>query len=109
MVTLQVESSFGIASARHSTCVLHHESIFLIDVPLGMSICRWEVEDGKRNLFFQAHGDAIMVMRADPYRKWIVTASYSGEIKIWNMEWKLLATQQTPSDSVSCVSLSGQS
>jgi len=104
MVTLQVDSSFGIASARHSTCVQRHESFFSLDLPLGMSVCRWNVKDGKRNLFFQAHSDAIMVMRTDPNRKWIVTASYSGEVKVWNMEWKLLATQQAPSDSVSFVS-----
>ena len=104
MVTLQVESSFGIASARHCTCLQRHESLLSLDVPLGMSVCRWDVKDGKRNLFFQAHDDAIMVMRADPDRKWIVTASYSGEVKIWNMDWKLLVTQQAPSDSVSFVS-----
>jgi len=55
-------------------------------------------------LFFQAHSDAIMGMRASPGNKYIVTTSYSGEVKIWSIDWKLLATQQAPTESVSYVS-----
>lgn len=103
MVSLQVESSFGIASARHCTCVQRPGCEYVLDVPLGMSVCRWDTETAKRRLFFQAHSDAIMGMLASPDNKWIVTASYSGEVKIWSMEWKLLAKQQAPAESVSFV------
>ena len=104
MVTLHVNSSYGIASARHCTCVQHPEAQYVFDVPIGMSVCRWEMDSAKRSLFFQAHSDAIMGMRASPNIKYIVTASYSGEVKIWSMDWKLLATQQAPTESVSYVS-----
>jgi len=103
MVTLHANSSFGIASARHCTCVQRPGLEYVLDVPLGMSVCRWETETAKRSLFSQLHSDAIMGMRASHDNKWIVTASYCGEIKIWNMDWKLLATQQAPAESVSYV------
>ena len=105
MVTLHVNSSFGIASARHCTCVQRPGIGNVLDVPLGMSVCRWEANTGKRSLFFQAHSDAIMGMRSNPTNRWIVTTSYGGEVKLWSMEWKLLATQRTPAESVSYVSL----
>ena len=103
MVTLHADSSFGIASARHCTCVQRPGAKYVFDVPLGMSVCRWEMESTKRSLSFQAHNDAIMGMRASPDNKWIATASYGGEVKIWNIDWELLATQQTPAESVSYV------
>ena len=106
MVTLHVNSSFGIASARHCTCVQRPGIENVLDVPLGMSVCRWEANTGKRSLFFQAHSDAIMGMRSSPTNSWIVTTSYGGEVKLWSMEWKLLATQRTPAESVSYVSFS---
>ena len=104
MVSLCVDSSFGIASARHCTCVQRPEAQYVLDVPIGMSVCRWEVDTTKRGLFFQAHSDAIMGMRANLDNKYIVTTSYSGEVKIWSIDWKLLATQQAPTESVSYVS-----
>lgn len=102
-MTLNAKSSFGIASARHCTCVQRPGEKYVLDVPLGMSVCRWDMKTAKRSLFFQAHSDAIMGMRASPDNKWIATASYGGEIKLWSMDWKLLATQQTPAESVSYV------
>ena len=105
MVTLHVNSAFGIASARHCTCVQRPGLEHVLDVPLGMSVCRWEVNTGKRSIFFQAHSDAIMGMRSSPANKWIATVSYGGEVKLWSMDWKLLATQQAPVESVSYVSL----
>ena len=104
MVTLHVNCSFGIASARHCTCVQRPGAEYVLDVPLGMSVCRWEMETAKRSLFFQAHSDAIMGMRASHNSKWIATASYGGEVKIWSMDWELLATQQASAESVSYVS-----
>ena len=77
----------------------------LFDAPMGPSVVRWRVglrgeerggkERGERVFQFQAHGDCIMCMRR--CGDYVVTTSYSGEVKLWSGDgWECLCEATAP-------------
>lgn len=121
--SFNIVQSWGVASARHTSgTIVYHEDIshhsagsdcvvarsnnteYLLDVPLGPSIVRWDVRSKVRHLQFQAHSDIVMCMRQSPNRKLIATSSYSGEVKLWNNVWNCLDKVNAPMASQQHVS-----
>eukprot|EP01104_Vermistella_antarctica_P020294 TRINITY_DN8633_c0_g1_i2.p1 TRINITY_DN8633_c0_g1~~TRINITY_DN8633_c0_g1_i2.p1 ORF type:complete len:911 (-),score=128.56 TRINITY_DN8633_c0_g1_i2:23-2755(-) len=86
-VEVLVTSSFGAGTPRHvSTRVA---SLFppVVDVPIGSCVARWSLTDGKRQMLFQAHKDAVTCLRKSPCMDLVATASHGGEIRLWNLRW----------------------
>ena len=52
---LAAHRSFGVASARHTSGIVvkHEESPYLLDVPLGPSVIRWDLQKNERIKEFQ--------------------------------------------------------
>ena len=83
----------------------HQDSEHRYDIALGPSVVRWDIINQKRLLQFQAHGDIITGLSKSPDGDLIVTASYSGEVKLWTSEWVCLAEDTAPIASQHYVSL----
>ena len=117
--------SWGVASARHtsatvvypqetschgdvqdtSTCSHDDDTEQLLDVPLGLSIIRWDIRSNVRRLQFQAHRDLVTCMRMSPNKLLIATSCYSGEVKLWDSSWKCLDEVNAPMASQHHVSM----
>lgn len=55
---LKLAQSWGLASARHTSGFVPPvcQSPYMIDVPLGPSVARWNVKAGEREIQFQVDG-----------------------------------------------------
>ncbi len=60
--SLPVESIFGVSTARYVSCLPLESSPFVVDVPLGNFIVRWDIKSQQRLKSFQAHTDLITCM-----------------------------------------------
>ena len=106
--SLDSVASWGIASARHTSGVVSSRESRqypgYFDAPRGTDLVRWDVILKEPVRSFQAHSDAIFCMRSSPNKKFIVTLSYGGEIKVWDTDYRLLHSDVTDFDSLHHVS-----
>ena len=65
-------------------------------VCVGLSIVRWDVRSGERVWQFQAHKDVVTSMRRSHDLRWVATSCYSGEVKLWNEEWRCVDVVTAP-------------
>lgn len=106
---VEILQSWGVASARHvsgfpvyhGTATTSTSDEFLYDVPMGSSIIRWDLGNGKRLLQFQAHSDVVSCSRISPARDLIASTSFSGEVKLWDphQQWACLDATNAPMES----------
>lgn len=95
-----VEQSWGVGSVRQ--CAGFPGNILFDDqvdkiycVPLGSQIVCWDIEKRERKICFQGHSDLIICLQYNHIYRLILTISYSGEIKLWNKDFKLLLSEKT--------------
>ena len=89
-----VDFSWGVSSLRQcagfpASCLDSEDQKSYI-APLGALVVCWDIETRQRKYSFQAHSDLITVMLYNHRLNIILTASYSGEIKLWSSSWELL-------------------
>lgn len=84
-------------SLESDACLVQTE--YLFDVPIGPSVVRWDFKTKKRVVQFQAHCDAVTSMRMSPDRRYIATACFSGEVKLWTPQWVCLDHVTAPMKS----------
>ena len=97
--SFSIESIWGVVSLRQcagfpASVLDEEESSYF--APLGASVVRWDISTGRRTLNFQAHNDLITCMEYSKAAGIILTASYSGEIKLWSKSWEVLFSVQAP-------------
>ena len=89
-----VDFSWGVSSLRQCAgfpaSFLNREDQKSYIAPLGALVVCWDIETKKRKLSFQAHSDLITVMLHNAHHNAVLTACYSGEIKLWSSTWELL-------------------
>ena len=84
-----VESSWGVGTFRQTAGYPSLDAHkYHYDCPLGASIVRWDIENQKRLLSFQAHSEMITSMIRHPNQDIGLTVSYNGEVKLWNKFYK---------------------
>ncbi|XP_031569335.1 uncharacterized protein LOC116303865 [Actinia tenebrosa] len=95
-----VEHSWGVGSVRQ--CAGFPGNILFDDqvekiycVPLGPQIVCWDIEKKERKICFQGHSDLIICLQYNHSYGVVLTISYSGEIKLWNEDFKLLLSEKT--------------
>ena len=71
----------------------------IYEVPIGLSIVRWDLTSRKRLMQFQAHSDLVTCARRSPDEALIASSSYSGGVKVWSPQWHCLATAMAPVES----------
>ena len=72
---------------------------YLFDVPIGPSIVRWNFQTRRCVLQFQAHCDVVTSMRMSPDQSYIATSCFSGEVKLWSLQWACLDHVTAPMSS----------
>lgn len=60
--SLEISTTFGVATSRYISCLPSKEDPFVIDVTLGAFVVRWGVREKKQLHSFQAHTDLITCM-----------------------------------------------
>lgn len=89
-----VDFSWGVSSLRQCAgfpaSFLNPEDQKSYVTPLGALVVCWDIEKTQRKLSFQAHNDLITVMLHNARLNTVLTACYSGEIKLWNSNWEVL-------------------
>jgi hypothetical protein len=68
---LKVAATFGVSTARYVSCIPSEENPFVVDVPLGTFIVRWDIQTKTRLCSIQAHNDLITCMIKNPKVKLI--------------------------------------
>ena len=89
-----VDFSWGVSSLRQCagfpSSFLNPKDRTSYFAPLGALVVCWDIETRQRKSSFQAHSDLITVMLHNSRLNIVVTACYSGEIKLWSSTWELL-------------------
>ena len=89
-----VKFSWGVGSLRQCAGFparfLDPEDQKCYVTPLGALVVCWDITTRQRKYSFQAHSDLITVMLYNARLDAVLTASYSGEIKLWSSKWELL-------------------
>lgn len=89
-----VDFSWGVSSLRQCAgfpaSFLNREEQKSYVAPLGALVVCWDIETKQRKYSFQAHSDLITVMLHNVRLNSVLTACYSGEIKLWSPTWELL-------------------
>lgn len=89
-----VDFSWGVGSLRQCAGFparfLDPEDQKSFVTPLGALVVCWDITKRQRKYSFQAHSDLITVLLYNAHLNVIITASYSGEIKLWSSTWELL-------------------
>ena len=102
MCGFTVEQSWGVGSVR--LCAGFPGNILCDDktledktycVPLGSQVVCWDIEKKERKICFQAHNDLIICLEYNHSLGMILSISYSGEIKLWSKDFKLLLSEKT--------------
>lgn len=86
---VKIEQVCGVITAGTQCSAIPHSS-FIIDVPIGSCIARWNMKEKKRIFCFQAHSESLICVK-----KWndlICTGSFAADLKLWTSDWKLLDT-----------------
>lgn len=90
----KVDFSWGVGSLRQCAGFparfLDPEDQKSYVTPLGALVVCWDITIRQRKYSFQAHSDLITVMLYNANLNAVLTASYSGEIKLWSSTWELL-------------------
>ena len=94
----RADFSWGVGSLRQCAgfpgSLLNPEDSVSYVSPLGALIVCWDISSKRRKLSFQAHSDLITVMLFNYHYTAVLTASYSGEIKLWDRKWKVLVDEK---------------
>lgn len=89
-----VDFSWGVSSLRQCagfpSSFLNPKDRKSYFAPLGALVVCWDIKTSQRKFSFQAHSDLITVMLRNSRLNIVVTACYSGEIKLWSSTWELL-------------------
>lgn len=89
-----VDFSWGVSSLRQCAgfpaSFLDPEEQKSYVTPLGALVVCWDITKRQRKYSFQAHSDLITVMLHNAHLNVVLTACYSGEIKLWSPTWELL-------------------
>ena len=93
------DASFSSPPPSQGCSVTCADTEYLFDVPIGLSIVRWNFETRRRMLQFQAHCDVVTSMRMSPDRSYIATSCFSGEVKLWSPQWACLDHVTAPMSS----------
>ena len=92
---LSVGDCWGVASVRQHAGFPSDEGYA---APLGNCLVQWDVATQESTLL-QIHLNLITVMVQNKSRE-ILTVGFGGEVKIWNRNWELLISFQSPTDNV---------
>lgn len=89
-----VDFSWGVSSLRQCagfpSSFLDPKDLTSYFAPLGALVVCWDIETRQRKFSFQAHSDLITVMLHNSRLNIVISACYSGEIKLWSSTWELL-------------------
>ena len=118
-IPVEILQSWGVASARHTSGTLVHpepsnlfgsygttnDPEYLYDVPIGLSVVRWDLMSKKRLMQFQAHSDLVTCTRKSPDGTLIASSSYNGDVRLWTAQWECMDSIRGPEESHHHVSL----
>ena len=94
-MSLRVGDCWGVASVRQHAGFPTDDGYA---APIGNCLVQWNLTSQESTLL-QIHGDLITVMIQNKQNE-ILTVSFSGEVKIWQGDWKLLASFQSTTNNV---------
>jgi WD40 repeat protein len=77
-----------VATPHHQCSISQKiDNVNYFDTSIGCSIVRWDLLNKKKIFQKQLHESVVTFIKKSPKYDYVITLSYHGELKAWDLEW----------------------